>query len=347
MDKLTISPDVTIREAMKILDDVKAKCIPVVDVEGKLVGTLAYSDLQKSIFAGTAFNSTIEQSYNRKPIYLVEGQFTEKQKQELIVKKSIVPIICESGLFLRYVSWSDDFASNSKRKNKRLENQVIIMAGGRGSRLEPFTKVLPKPLIPIHDKTVIEHIIERFLVCGVNEFSITVNYKSSIIKAYFEDVQHDYSIQFIEENEPLGTAGSLKLLSSSIDQPFIVTNCDIIIESDYIDFYDFHQKYCYDISIIASLKEYIIPYGTCELNSAGHLKYINEKPEYHFLINTGMYILNPHVLGLIPENKKYDITDLIDDAKKEGMKVGVYPISESAYIDVGQWEEYKKAIEQL
>ena len=347
MKKTTITPDFTIREAMNLIDTTKEKCIPVLNKEGYLIGTLAFSDLRKSILSGTAFNSTIEQSFNKNPTYLVEGEYTEKYMIELIAEKSIVPITKKSGEYLKYVSWFDKFSSNRKKNQKKLQVPVIIMAGGKGTRLEPFTKVLPKPLIPIQEKTVIEHIIERFTNFGVNQFKITLNYKSRILKAFFEDLQPEYSVQFIEEIKPLGTAGGLKSLIGSVNEPFVITNCDIIIDTDFTDFYNFHLYYDFDISLIASLKEYIIPYGTCELNGDGHLNQINEKPEYHFLVNTGMYIINPHVLELIPDDKFYDITDLIKDAKNKDMKVGVYPISESAWIDIGQWEEYKNAIGKL
>jgi NDP-sugar pyrophosphorylase family protein len=174
-----------------------------------------------------------------------------------------------------------------------------------------------------------------------------VNYKGRILKAYFEELQPDYNVIFVDENEPLGTAGSLQLLMGKFDKPFFVTNCDIIVKADCVSLYEFHQKGGYDITLVASTKEYIIPYGTCELNGDGHLSHINEKPHYDFLINTGLYVLNPDMLKLIPENKFYHITHLIEDAKNQGKKVGVFPIDDEAWIDVGQWAEYQKAVKQL
>ena len=127
----------------------------------------------------------------------------------------------------------------------------------------------------------------------------------------------------------------------------MVSNCDIIIKADYPDLYKFHKKNNYDITLVASMKNYIIPYGTCELNSKGHLKSINEKPEYDFLVNTGLYIIESDVLQLIPNNKFYHITHLINDAMKNGKKIGVYPIDDEAWIDVGQWAEYQKVVGKL
>ena len=129
--------------------------------------------------------------------------------------------------------------------------------------------------------------------------------------------------------------------------PFFVTNCDIIIKSDYASLYEFHQKGGYDVTLVASAKEYVIPYGTCEINSIGCLSHINEKPHYNFLINTGLYVLNPDIIELIPAQKFYHITHLIEDVKNKGKKVGVFPINDDSWIDVGQWAEYKKAIDVL
>jgi len=213
--------------------------------------------------------------------------------------------------------------------------------------LEPFTKVLPKPLVPIHDKPVIEHIIEKFTAVGIGEFYLTVNYKSLIMKAFFEELQSEYTISFVDEHEPLGTAGSLQFLEGRFKTPFFVTNCDIIINADYAGLYRFHKKNEYDITLMASAKEYVIPYGICELNGDGHLACIQEKPQYDFLINIGLYVINPEVLKLIPKNKVYHMTHLIEDAKKQGKRVGVYPVDSDTWVDVGQWAEYRKAVERL
>ena len=167
------------------------------------------------------------------------------------------------------------------------------------------------------------------------------------MRAYFEEKNPDYSIGFAEENEPRGTAGSLKLLANELNTSFFVSNCDIIIEADYVDLYRFHRQNKYDITLVASAKQFNIPYGICELNDGGSLKRIKEKPEYNFLVNAGMYILNPAALELIPDNQLFHITHLIDKIKENGGQIGVYPVSEKAWIDVGQWAEYRKALKVI
>ncbi len=349
MKNITIQPDITIRQAMKTLSQTGEKCLVVIDEKNALLGTLSDGDLRKAILKGSNVSESICDIYQPKPTVLVEGKYELTEAKKLFIKNKfdIIPVVDDKGKLSDILLWETVFKNDKNRQNEKLDVPVVIMAGGKGTRLEPFTKVLPKPLVPIHDKPVIEHIIERFVKVGVNEFILTINHKARILKAFIEELRPDYSIDFVEEQDPLGTAGSLKFLKGRFNEPFMVTNCDIIIKADYLDLYAFHQKNSYDITLVASMKNYIIPYGTCELNGEGHLKQINEKPEFDFLANTGLYVLNPDVLHLIPADKLYHITHLIEDAKKSGKRVGVYPIDDDAWIDIGQWAEYQKAVERL
>ena len=348
MKDIIVQTNITIRQAMKTLEKTSEKCILVVDKNKKLLGTLTDGDLRRSILRGVKFSEDISTSYNTEPTYLTKDEYDIKEAFNLLrdLKIDLIPIIDQANMVVDYVTWSDK--SGKGQPKKSLKNvPVVIMAGGKGTRLEPFTKVLPKPLIPIHDKPLIEHIIERFTQLGCLDFYLTINYKGKILKAYVEELQPNYKVHFVEEPEPLGTAGSLCFLDGKFKDSFFVTNCDIIVKADYGSIFDFHQKGNYDITLVASSKEYVIPYGSCELNSDGTLANINEKPRYDFLINTGLYVLKPDVLQLIAKNKIYHITDLIKDAQSHGKKVGVFPIDEDAWIDVGQWSEYRQAVESL
>lgn len=349
MKDMSVLPDVTVKQAMKKLNKSGEKCLVVVDENQRLLGTLSDGDVRKAILKGVSFGDSIAEIFQPKPTFLVEGNFDLNDAKRLFIehKFDIIPVVGQDDKVVRIMYWGEVFQNGEIQPPQKLVIPVVIMAGGKGTRLEPFTKVLPKPLVPIHEKPIIEHIIERFTDVGVNEFILTVNYKTRIMKAYFEELQPDYSINFVEEQEPLGTAGSLKYLAKRIDKPFMVTNCDILIKADYLDLYTFHQNNKFDITLVASLKNYTIPYGTVELNGEGDLKQINEKPEYDFLVNTGLYVLDPGILQLIPDNGPYHITHLIEDAKSNGKRVGVYPIDEDAWIDVGQWAEYQKAVDRL
>ena len=349
MKHITVKPDITIRQAMKKLSQFGKKCIVIIDEKHTLLGTLSDGDLRKAILDGSDMADSIHNIYQSKPTVLVNGKYKHDEAKKLFTKYmfDLIPVVDEQNKLINVLYWETVLNNGIKKQKEKLNVPVVIMAGGKGARMEPFTKVLPKPLIPIHDKPIIEHIIERFTDMGCSDFHLTVNYKGKILKAYFEELKPDYSVSFVDENEPLGTAGSLQYLKGKFDKPFFVTNCDIIIKADYVNLYEFHQKGEYDITLVASAKEYIIPYGTCELNGDGHLSHINEKPKYDFLINTGLYVLNPDVLKLIPEDKFYHITHLIEDATNKGKKVGVFPVDDDAWIDIGQWAEYKKVMELL
>ena len=348
MKNIAVKDDITILKALKVLDNTAEKCLLVIDESGKLLGTLTDGDLRRKILMGVKFSEKISNSYNNNPIVFLQNQYTSDEVRQTLREKniSLIPVIDKDSKVVDYLTWLN---TNSEKQNKkRLQDfSVVIMAGGKGTRMEPFTSVLPKPLIPIHGKPIIEHIIERFTDMGCSDYHLTVNYKSKILKAYFEELKPDYIVSFIDETKPLGTAGSLKYLKGKFDRPFFVTNCDVIIKADYGNLYEFHNKGGYDITLVVSAKEYIIPYGACELTSEGYFSHINEKPKYDFLINTGLYILNPDVLNIIPNNKFYHITDMIQKLKNAGKNIGVFPIDDDSWIDIGQWEEYKKAVAKL
>ena len=346
MISLNILPELTLREAMTRFNVTGKKCLIVVNETDVVIGTLSNGDIRKSILKGTQPTDSIEAVYNKQPICMSSNHSHDEVKKTLLQHDlDLIPIIDDNGKLIDYMNW--DKLYPSKSMEKKLTAPVVIMAGGVGSRLLPFTSVLPKPLIPVHDKPIINHIIDQFCQYGVNKFWISVNFKSRILKSYFYEMQPSYKVDFINEDVPLGTIGSLSYLKNKIDQPFFVSNCDVIIKSDLALMYDYHVNTKADLTLIACQKKYVIPYGTCHVDSAGLLESMDEKPEFNFLVNTGLYIINPSIIGIIPAGQSYDITDLIRDMKLLGKKIAVYPIQEQAWVDIGQWADYKKAIEQM
>jgi NDP-sugar pyrophosphorylase family protein len=266
----------------------------------------------------------------------------------LNVNLGCVPVVNPTREIVQLLFWKQMFQSGEANQPKRrLDLPVVIMAGGKGTRLAPFTSVLPKPLIPVGDRTVIEIIIDQFLPYGLDSFHLSINYKSKILKSFFEELAPKYSVSYLEENEPRGTAGSLKALYSHSPDNLIVTNCDIVIQADYAELVSFHTDNNYDLTLVASVKDYHIPYGVCELEKGGSLARITEKPQYSFLVNTGMYVVRRDRLNLIPEQDRCDMTDLIEKIKNAGGRVGVFPIGENAWADTGEWAEYRKSLESL
>ncbi len=339
----------TIRQAMEQLEKTEEKIVFVVDAESRLIGSLTDGDIRRWILSDGDLKAQVFCVCNRKPYVAEEGFRTEQVRAEMLNGNlGCVPVVNPSREIVRLLFWKELFQGVAAVKPKRrLDLPVVIMAGGQGARLAPFTNVLPKPLIPVGDRTVIEIIIDQFLPYGLDRFHLSVNYKSKILKSFFEELAPSYSVAYLEEKEPRGTAGGLRALYSHTREHLIVTNCDIVIQADFAELVSFHTDNNYDLTLVASLKDYHIPYGVCELENGGSLARITEKPQYSFLVNTGMYVVRRDRLDLIPEQERYDMTDFIEQIKKAGGRIGVFPIGENAWIDTGEWTEYRKALDIL
>ena len=333
---------------MKALDNTAEKCLLVVNEGGKLLGTLTDGDIRRKILTGAPFSDEISAVYFDKPHSLLNHSFSNDEAKKILRENSLplLPVLDKEGFVVDYVTWQK-LGVEEPKSNSLSAVPVVIMAGGRGTRLKPFTDILPKPLMPVKEKTIIEHIIDQFTYFGCNDFYLSVNYKSKIIKAYFEELEPSYNVTFIEEGSPLGTAGSLGLLKDKLSSPFFVTNCDILVKADFEKLFTHHIAGGFQMSLVASAKDYIIPYGTCDLAVDGSLDQINEKPNYEFLVNTGLYVMNPQILQLIPENEIFHATCLMDAIKEDGDNIGVFPVNEGSWIDIGQWGEYNNSFDKI
>ena len=338
----------TVKQAMSQLSSIGEKELFVVDGEGRLSGVLSDGDIRKWLLRNGGFEASVDQVCNKNPKYV------ERNYDLLVVKKLMldfkieaVPVLTIDRKIEHILVWDEVFGNGVKIQKPELKLSIVIMAGGKGTRLDPFTRILPKPLIPIGDKPIIELIMEKFAECGIKEFFISLNHKAMMVKSYLEEASQAFKIHYVLEDKPLGTAGALKLLSKKIKETFIVTNCDIIINCDYVELADFHAKSQNDLTIVVSCRNFVIPYGVCEIEPGGILKEMREKPGYDVLVNTGMYVVEPKLMRLIPSNKPFNFTDLISKAKSLKMKVGVFPISEGSWLDIGQWEEYQKVVKSL
>lgn len=350
MKELFIRPHANIKEALRQLSKSGKSCLIVVNKKNKLLGTLTDGDVRRVILKGKFLKDRINDIYENNPTVLVKDKYTLSKTKDLFLKKKvdIIPIVDNSKKVVDLIFFTDLFKGGKINTNsKNSSKTVVVMAGGKGTRMEPFTNVLPKPLVPINEKPVIDHIIEKFNKNKFNDFYITLNYKSKILKAYFREKKPKFKLSFIDEPKPLGTVGGLSLLKNKIHKPFIVTNCDTIIDVNLDDLMNFHLTNRNELTLLVSSKEYVIPYGTCKLTTKGYLQKIVEKPKFDFFVNIGLYVLNPNLIKLIPKNKSLDMTDFIKLLKKRKKQIGVYPIDEGSWIDVGQWSEYHKAVDRL
>lgn len=349
LSNLFIKEGATVKDAMKQLDINAKKILFVVDDQDHLVGSLTDGDIRRWILSEGKLTDKVEIACYKSTFFAPTNYDVQDIKNEIVQRKiEYVPVLDEAKTITDIIFWDKLVDDSIKRKPLvKLKNPVVIMAGGKGTRLEPFTRILPKPLIPIGEKPIIELIIDYFVEYGISEFFISVNHKSRMIKAYFEEIKPGFSIKYLEENLPLGTAGSLNLISEKIDQEIIVTNCDIIIRENISNILDYHRSNNLDMTLVGAFRHYNIPYGVCKIGNYGILNEIVEKPEFDFIVNTGMYILNSSLLSLIPKDTFFHMTDLVEKLKLQNGKIGVYPVSEKSWIDVGEWNEYRKAVELL
>lgn len=349
LNELLVSRDITIKDAMRKLNDTSEKIIFVTDVEQGLLGTISDGDIRRSVVNGRPLSDPVEKIMRKDYIFIERGDNELEKAKALMLEHVIdhIPILDHKKKLLDIISWLDFLEPKRKKeKNPILDNPVIIMAGGKGTRLNPFTKILPKPLIPLNDKPIIEHILERYYNCGFRNFYVLVNYKKEMIKSYFKCGSFQYDIEFIDENEFYGTAGGLRLIKDRIKNTMIVANSDTLLNADYSDILKWHKKEKLVFTIIGLHKEITVPYGVLKMNN-GVLGSIDEKPRYDIFINTGSYILEPQILDLIGENEVLDMDKLILRGKAEyNDNVGVYP-HWGEWIDVGQWDEYNKSLKHI
>lgn len=345
---LLIQEGFTIREAMKRMDKVALGILFIVDGMQKLLGVMTDGDVRRALLAGVELSDTIALAYNKKPYFIREGAYDKEGALCRLFEQRLkaIPIVDTQGKLIAYIA-DEDPSSIQRTRFRNIDVPVVIMAGGKGVRMAPFTNVLPKPLIPIGDKTILELIINEFSHYGVRDYIFTINYRGEMIKAYFDCIDHDYKIRYLKETHFWGTAGSLSLLPDDFAKTFIVSNCDIIVKADFADVLEFHRKSGAMLTVLSSIQHHKIPYGVIRFVDGGVVNGLEEKPEISFCVNTGVYILESSCLDYIPENQVFHMTNLMESLMKDGKKVVTYPVNESEYIDIGQWEEYRLAVAKL
>ena len=277
----------TILFALKQMDAIDKKLLLVFEGD-RFINVLSIGDIQRAILKNTPLQTPIRQILRKNTRVAKSSDDYETVKTTMRnFRMECMPVVDENSKLLKVYFWEDVFGEGVKRIQKKINLPVVIMAGGKGTRLKPLTNVIPKPLIPIGDKTIIEEIMDRFVEVGCNDFYLSVNYKAETIKHYFNQLQNEhYKIAYFQEEKPLGTVGSLFLIKDKIKSTFFVSNCDIIIDEDYSEILKYHRESNNELTIVSALKNYPIPYGTIETGNNGKLKELKEKPELTFQINS-------------------------------------------------------------
>jgi len=334
VEDLIIDGGASVLNAMQQLDKTGCRLL-LIAPEGVLQACVSDGDIRRYILRGLPLEGPVRDAANAHPKSLPLERRAQARAMLLRESLSALPLLDKAGR-VQDVVFADGLDIVTRKK---APVPVVMMAGGLGTRLYPYTKILPKPLIPIGELPIAEHIIHRFTDVGCTDFTMIVNYKKSMIKSYFNDLQKDYTVRYIDEDTPLGTGGGLSLLRGQLSQTFFLTNCDTLIDVDFGDVYQCHKQQGNVITMICAVKHFTIPYGVVELGADGELSGVTENPEMNFLTNTGVYVVEPSVIEGLAYNQPALFTDIVSDVRARGGRVGVYPVSEHSWMDMGQLEE--------
>lgn len=340
---LIVSEDILIDDLLQKMNDTGQGML-LVGSEENVIAIITDGDIRRYILAHGKVDVNIKKiaNYSPKMMSVVNATENNVRKYMLEHRIQVLPIIDSYGKVQRI-----EFKSGQKiyRKKNEKDLKIVIMAGGKGTRLAPFTNILPKPLIPVGEKTIIEHIIEQFNNWGYRKFDIIINYRKEVIKAFFsENVFHNINnvdINLWEEKECLGTAGGLKLLQEELQSTFILSNCDILVNADYSELLRSHKESQNLITVIVAPKKVKIPYGTFDIAENGCIKSMKEKPIYECLINTGVYVVEPEIIDMIKDNTYVHFTDIMQCCLDQGLKIGTYEVLEDGWMDMGEFSALK------
>ena len=339
---ILIHKDVLVREALGVLNQTGQQILLIEDNDSALAGIITDGDIRRFIMENEKIDVPVSQAMNTSFKFLTEKE--RDQAIPILKKKKInhIPIVDERRRVVDLITALDFI----KSKEKQVDIPVVIMAGGKGKRLSPLTKIIPKPLIPVGGKTMIEVIMESFRRYGFHNFTVIVNYKKELIKSYFNENGASNGVKFVDETEFLGTAGGLRMLRNIIGETFILTNCDITVNFDLMDMFQFHKISNADLTVLGVKKKIDVPYGVIQLTDDHSVESIQEKPHYYFNIISGIYILQSSLLEMIPESRAYGMDELISSCLSDKKRVTCYLI-ENGWFDIGQFEEYKVLLKKM
>ena len=344
ISKYLVKADRSVKEVIQHMEENFLKAVLITQGDRELLGIFSLGDMRHFFLNGGKLSDSITVAMNKEPIVFFSALEVEEDKKhrELI----IYPIINENREVINVIT--DEKERNGLGVSNALESiQVVIMAGGKGTRLYPYTKILPKALIPIGDYTISERIINNFQQYGCKHFVMILNHKANMIKTYFEEIDKEYRIDFEKESKFLGTGGGLALLKGKINNTFFLSNCDILIDADLECIYKTHKKEKNKITFVCAMKDVVIPYGIIETDSYGKITEIKEKPEFSFLTNTGVYVVEPEVIEELVDDEFIHLPDIAKRYIEKGEKVGVFPISEKSWMDMGQFNEMDSMVKRL
>lgn len=332
--KISLKSESSIRNAMQVLDETGLRIILVADSKDRLLGTVTDGDIRRGFLKGVSINSEVTCVMNKNPVCAHSSYSSEK----------IYSIMERTGMLCIPVLEDDKtiigFETINRIDEANDETSVVLMAGGFGKRMMPLTKNLPKPMLPLNNKPIIHHIIDQLKICNFKNFFITTHYKSNMIIDYLHQINNlDVNIQFVEEERPLGTAGSLSLLKGKINSDFIVINSDLLIKINFSNFLSFHKNHG-EIATLGVRKHiYQVPYGVVSIDDTSATDII-EKPTYTHFISAGVYCFKKDIFSFIDFNKYLDMPDLLKQIICTNENISTFPIHEF-WADIGSVQDYQ------
>lgn len=339
---MLINENMTIEEAMRAINQGISKTVFLASND-ILMGSMTDGDVRRHLLKGGSVTESVCKIVNYNPKFFKENDCVDYQEYMIENELTAVPIVDSQMKIIRI-----ERLKRKKESIRRIEENipVIIMAGGLGTRLKPYTEIIPKPLIPIGSKTILERIFDKFADYGCNKKYVIVNYKKKLIEAYFKEDNEYSDLYFIEEPAFLGTAGGIKYAKDVCKDDFFVTNCDVIIEADYYSIWEEHRKKGNIITMVLANKEYCVPYGTVDISDNDNVVCLQEKPRIVYKVNTGMYLCNSKLLDYIDDTEKIDMPDLIQRCLNAGERIGQVTIDGNSWYDMGQPDQLEKMKER-
>ena len=334
---LTIPPDATVRAAIEAIDRSKRQIALVVDGAGKLVATVTDGDVRRGILRGIDVDGPVEQVMHVTPTTLTQGA-PDAEARRLIRERKLqhVPVLDDTGVLVDLATVQDLFDVTPK------DTRVVLMAGGLGKRLRPLTETVPKPMLTVGGKPLLEQIIGVFADQGFWRISVSVNYRADMVRDHFGDGSNfGVDIDYIEEDQAMGTAGALSLLKETPDAPFVVMNGDLLVSLQFADLLAFHAQKGAEGTMVVRDFEYQEPYGVVRAED-GLMTGIEEKPVERFFVNGGIYVLSPQALEHLTPGEPLDMPDLLTRITAAHAKVGVYPLRDY-WRDIGRIDDLEAA----
>ena len=326
-----IGPSATLQEAAQNLSESALRIALVVDqAQNRLLGTLSDGDIRRGLLRGLSLASTVAEVMNPSPLVVPEGMSADLVRQIMCANKiHQVPEVTADGRVVELHTW-EDFETTVV-----VDSLMVVMAGGKGTRLRPHTEDCPKPMLPVHGKPMLLHIIERAKAEGFYRFVVSLNYLGHMIEDYFGDGQAlGVQINYLRETTPLGTAGALSLFDTPPDLPFVVTNGDVLTDIRYADLLEFHNRYAADATMAVRLHEWQHPFGVVEMDGLSIVGF-EEKPVARTHINAGVYAISPPALSALVRGESCDMPQLFDRLLRNGGRTIAYPMHEP-WLDVGR-----------